>query len=74
MRKADITTLLRDPRDTIYTWSKSGIILRKGFTTVNLNELEEDMAIDILYDLLDKDLSYTQRQDTKEVLDYFKNK
>lgn len=70
MRKADLTTLLRDPRDTIFTWTSSGIVLKKGFTRINLNELKQEEALDILDNLLDDDLTYTQRIDTKEVIEY----
>ena len=70
MRRADTTNLLRDKTDNLFTWSKQGIFLKKGFTRINLNELKQEEALDILDNLLDDDLTYTQRIDTKEVIEY----
>ena len=66
--------LFRTDTKRLFIWSKQGIILIKGFVKINLDELETYDVLEILDSLLDEELSRNQKDDIKEVREYFLEK
>lgn len=69
-----IEHLFRTDSHHLFKWSSKGIILTKGYVTINLNQLEPYDVLDILEQMLDEEITPNQKMDIMEVKEFFQEK
>lgn len=72
--KRDLKPLLRINEQSLFKWKKDGLyqLIRGNYINIELEDI--DYVIDGLINMLDCELTYTQKVDIEEVIEYLKAK
>lgn len=67
--------LLR-PKDLkpLFKWTKCGVVLLHPQQHINLEKIEQEVALNILDNLLEQEITKYQKQDIKEVIQHLTQK